>query len=99
MKKIKLAEKVIRKKSAAVVIKAGNGKFVDVDKGISAMAKKGQLNYSGENAVRRSLKNGLSVTIMEDDGIYKIHPDGSRIRVKKQSQVYRDAETGKFYKK
>ena len=105
MSKSNLSKKSSRNKSsvsnkkATKIRKAQTGKFIDVDRSISTMAKKGKLTYPGENAIRRSFKKGLSVTVMEDDGIYKVHPDGTRIRVKKQSQVYRDSETGKFYKK
>jgi hypothetical protein len=75
------------------------GKFIDVDKIISDRAKKGQLASSGENAIRRSLKRGLSVTVLEDGTIYRVHPDGTKTRVKNQPQIYRDSKTGKFYKK
>lgn len=74
-------------------------KFIDVDRSISTRAKKGQLASSGENAIRRSLKRGLSVTVLEDGAIYKVHSDGTRTRVKNQPQIYRDSKTGKFYKK
>lgn len=105
MSKSNLSKKVIRNESAVsvkkavITRKAQAGKFIDVDKRISAMAKRGELAYSGKNAFNRSLKRGLSVTVAEDGGIYKVFPNGTRTLVKKQRVIYRDSKTGRFYKK
>ncbi|MEO6328717.1 MAG: hypothetical protein ABIO55_07290 [Ginsengibacter sp.] len=78
---------------------ADTGKFIDVDRSISIMAKRGGGAFSGENAVKRSFKRGLSVTVAEDGVIYKVHPNGTKTRVKRKQVFYRDSVTGKFYKK
>jgi hypothetical protein len=75
------------------------GKFIDVDRRISTMAKRGELAYSGENAFNRSLKRGLPVIIAEDGAIYKVYPNVTKALLKKQKVIYRDSKTGRFYKK
>ncbi len=88
MIKINLSKKVTGNKNvafakkAATIFNAKTGRFVDVDKRISKMAKSGKLVSAGENAFKRSIKNALSVTVAEDGAIYKVHPNGTRTRIK-----------------
>lgn len=86
-------------KKIAIILKTKAGKFIDVDEGISAMAKRGELVSAGENAFKRSLKKGLSVTVAEDGAIYRVHPNGTRTRIKEKRVMYRDDKTGRFYEK
>lgn len=86
-------------KKVALILKAKAGKFIDVDERIPAMAKRGELVSAGKNAFKRSLKKGLSVTVAEDGAIYRVHPNGTRTRIKEKRVMYRDSKTGRFYEK
>lgn len=72
---------------------------IDVDSAIIARAKSGALAQAGKKAFKRSLENGLSVMVAEDGAIYKIHPNGTRTRIKAKSMFYRNVKTGKLYQK
>ncbi len=86
-------------KKTAVTRKAQTNKLIDVDHMIAKMAKRGDLAQAGKNAFKRSLKKGLSVTVAEDGAIYRIHPNGTRTRIKEKRVMYRDSKTGRFYQK
>lgn len=62
---------------------------------IVQLAKQGRLAIAGQKALQASLRKGLSVTVLDNDGIYRIHPDGSRTLIKKIAGA-RKYHTDKF---
>lgn len=105
MSKSNLSKKATRNTSGVSVKKtvttrkAHTNKLIDVDNMITKMAQRGDLAHAGKNAFKRSLKKGLSVTVAEDGAIYRVHPNGTRTRIKEKRVMYRDSKTGRFYEK
>lgn len=49
---------------------------------IVALAESGVLRKIAEHAIRQSKAMGLPVTIVEDDVLYRVMPNGSKIKIK-----------------
>lgn len=54
---------------------------------IVALAESGVLKKIAEKAIRHSRALGLSVTVVENDVLYRIMPDGKRITLKRLQPV------------
>jgi hypothetical protein len=82
------------KKVAAKKRKPVNG--YDLEERIGFLISSGAIAAIGKRAIAASFKMGLSVTVLKDDTIYRLHPDGTKTAIKKlprQTKVY---TTGKM---
>ena len=83
-------------------IKKINGKKIktdastDPEKRITLLARQGLIKNACQNAIAASLKIGLSVTVLENGIIYRLHPDGKRTIIKKQSPNRKKYPSGKM---
>ena len=83
-------------------IKKLNGKKIkttgstDPEKRIIWLARQGSIKSAGQNAIAASFKSGLSVTVLENGIIYRLHPDGKKTIVKKQSPNRKKYPSGKM---
>lgn len=68
----------------------------DPEKRITRLARQGSIKSAGQNAIAASFKNGLSVTVLENGIIYRLHPDGKKTVVKKQSPNRKKYPSGKM---
>lgn len=47
------------------------------------------LSVAGEDAYHRALSNGVAVTILQDDKIERVYPNGKKVVVRKVERVDR----------
>ncbi len=66
------------------------------EKRIGRLARQGAIASAGRKAIAASFRKGLSVTVLEAGIIYRLHPDGKRTILKKQTPVRKKYTTGKM---
>ncbi len=66
------------------------------EKIIDMLIWSGAIASAGKNAIAASFKKGLSVTVLENGIIYRLHPDGSRTAIKKVRGAAKVYSTGKM---
>ena len=80
-------------------VKRSNNSFTlngnDPELNIGRLAKQGAIATAARRAIAASFKKGLSVTVMENGVIYRLHPDGKRTVIKKQKAGRKKYTTGK----
>lgn len=74
-----------------------NGMGFDPEERIGALIKSGAIASAGRNAIAASFKKGLSVTIMENNIIYRMHPDGTKTAIKKITPLTQRFTKGKIF--
>ncbi len=85
-------------KQALTIGKSVNGiKRYDPEKRIGMLVKSGAIASAGKNAIAASFKKGLSVTVLENGVIYRLHPDGSKTIIKHQHLHTKHYTTGKMF--
>jgi hypothetical protein len=89
--KTELKSKKIRKVKAATRIKS-----YDPEKRIMALVRSGAIASAGRNAIAASFKKGLSVTVLENGVIYRLHPDGTRTAIKRLNNTTKTYTSGKM---
>lgn len=69
----------------------------DPEKRIEALIKSSAIASAGRNAIAASFKKGLSVTVLQDNIIYRLHPDGTKTAIKKLVPRAEIFATGKMF--
>jgi phosphopantetheinyl transferase (holo-ACP synthase) len=57
------------------------GQIDTLESSISSLAKRGLLKKAAQKAVEKQLANGVPAVWLEEDTIYKLHPDGRKERL------------------
>jgi hypothetical protein len=86
--------KVAAKKINGKKIKAAAD--IDPERRIAGLAKRGFIRSAGQDAIAASFKRGLSVTVLENGVIYRLHPDGKRTIVKRHFPNRKKYPSGKM---
>jgi len=71
-------------------------KSYDPEKRIGYFIRTGAIASAGRNAIADSFRKGLSVTVMECDTIFRLHPDGTRTAIEKLVRQRKVYTTGKM---
>jgi hypothetical protein len=79
------------KKAAGEVVKR------TPEKVIKGLARKGLLAGIGRKAIQNSYRRGLSVTVLENNNIYRVFPDGTKKLVKRIQLHTHKYTTGKLF--
>lgn len=74
-----------------------NGARFDPEERIGALIKSGAIASAGRNAIAASFKKGLSVTILENNIIYRMHPDGTKTAIKKITPLTQTFTKGEIF--
>lgn len=64
---------------------------------ILRLAKEGRLAAAGQKALQDSFQKGLAVTILENNIIYRIYPDGTREQIKQIPSTSKKYYSGKLH--
>lgn len=89
---MKVKERRLRKKPATEKTSPG----FEPERKIKALIRSGAFASAGRNAIIASFDKGLPVTVMENNVIYRIHPDGKRIAIKKIAPLKHTYTSGKI---
>ncbi len=57
------------------------GEVDTLESSVSSLAKRGLLKRAAKEAVEKQLANGVPAVWLEEDAIYKLHPDGRKERL------------------
>lgn len=84
------------KRIADKTVSLRRSKGYDPEKRIGALIKSGAIASAGRRAIAASFKKGLSVTVLENNVIYRLHPDGTKTVIKKLTPASKTYSSGKM---